>query len=66
LLTRFFLRRVLRVPRVVVLWTTTTHPAAATRFSATPTHVVARRPMAGMRKKPAAIAPLAAPAVVTA
>ena len=41
-------------------------PAAAMTFSRTPTHVVARRPMAGIRKKPAAMAPAAAPAVFTA
>src|SRR6267378_6476747 len=41
-------------------------PAPATRFSATPTHVVARRPIAGIKKKPAATAPAAAPAVLTA
>src|SRR5713226_2614303 len=41
-------------------------PAAATRFNATPTQVVARRPIAGIRKKPAAIAPAAAPAVLAA
>src|SRR5437773_7596246 len=41
-------------------------PPAATRFSATPTHVVARRPIAGIRKKPAAPAPAAAPTVLPA
>jgi hypothetical protein len=41
-------------------------PLAAMRFSSTPTQVVARRPIAGIRKKPAAIAPRAAPAVFTA
>src|SRR3954454_17118437 len=41
-------------------------PLAAITFSITPTQVVARSPMAGIRKKPAAIAPAAAPAVFTA
>jgi hypothetical protein len=41
-------------------------PAAATTFNTTPTYVVARRPIAGIRKKPAAIAPAAAPAVFDA
>jgi hypothetical protein len=41
-------------------------PAAATAFNATPTHVVARNPSAGIRRKPAPIAPMAAPAVFTA
>src|SRR5215212_11943878 len=34
-------------------------PVAAIRFSITPTQVVARRPIAGIRKNPAAIAPAA-------
>src|SRR5438105_749630 len=41
-------------------------PVAATTFSATPTHVVPRRPRAGMSQKPAPIAPSAAPAVFVA
>jgi hypothetical protein len=41
-------------------------PLAAIRFRRTPTPVVARRPTAGIRKNPAAIAPAAAPAVFTA
>src|SRR6266849_3827920 len=41
-------------------------PPAAATFNAMPTHVVARRPIAGIRKKPAAIAPTAAPPVLAA
>src|SRR5471030_1917288 len=41
-------------------------PPAAVRFSATPTQVVARRPIAGIRKNPAATAPAAAPVVFIA
>src|SRR5919204_3751184 len=39
-------------------------PAAARTFSATPTNVVPRTPIAGISQKPAAIAPAAAPAVL--
>src|SRR5580704_3577529 len=41
-------------------------PAAATRFSTMPTDVEPRRPIAGMSQKPAAMAPIAAPAVFAA
>src|SRR5262249_7691755 len=41
-------------------------PAAAERLGATPTQVVPRRPSAGTSQKPAAIAPVAAPAVFAA
>src|SRR5260221_1811121 len=41
-------------------------PPAATTFSTTPSHVVARTPMAGMSQKPVAIAESAAPAVFAA
>src|SRR6185436_7820407 len=41
-------------------------PAAAATFNPTPTHVVARRPSAGIRRNPAPMAPSAAPAVFAA
>src|SRR6266851_2634983 len=41
-------------------------PAAASRFSTTPMDVEPRRPIAGMSQKPAAMAPIAAPAVFAA
>src|SRR5262252_5019928 len=41
-------------------------PPAEKRFRTIPTHVVARRPTAGMSQKPVAMAPSAAPAVLVA
>src|SRR5438046_2326805 len=41
-------------------------PAAAPMLSATPTHVVPRRPNAGISQKPAATAPSVAPPVFAA
>jgi hypothetical protein len=41
-------------------------PPAAMTFKSTPTHVVPRRPSAGISQNPAAIAPTAAPAVFAA
>src|SRR6266849_5146872 len=41
-------------------------PAAASRFNTTPMDVEPRRPIVGMSQKPAAMAPIAAPAVFAA